>query len=224
MPRADRSATADGVDAVSFDLFGTLIEVRPPANPADAVAAALRERDVSVPDDWQRRYETTRIETEPGEELSLYDHVAAALGAETDSGGRTATPSTVEAAVDAAFDPAVETVSGAEEVVRAVGERVPMAILSNSSVPGLAERAVERSALRIADFDAVVTSVDCGWRKPDPRAFETVADALDVAVDGLLHVGDDPETDGGIAAAGGRFVSVQEIPLETVPAMLEVDP
>ncbi|MFB6131804.1 MAG: HAD family hydrolase, partial [Halanaeroarchaeum sp.] len=73
-------------------------------------------------------------------------------------------------------------------------------------------------------FDAVVASVDCGWRKPDARAFESVAASLDTAVSELMHVGDDPETDGGVAAAGGRFHSVQEAPLESVPAALEDSP
>lgn len=216
----DRPATDDVVRAVSFDLFGTLVEVRPPANPAEAVATALRERDVAVPDDWQTRYESSHLETAPGVERSLYDHVEAALVDGTDRGEQHVSRHAIEAAVDATFDPDVETVSGAEAVVRTVGKRVPVAVLSNSSVPGLVERAIDRSALALDDFDAVVASVDCGWRKPDSRAFETVADALGVDVDELLHVGDDPETDGGITAAGGEFVSVQETSLESIPAMV----
>ncbi|UWG46797.1 HAD superfamily hydrolase [Halanaeroarchaeum sp. HSR-CO] len=224
MPRADRTTGADPIRAVSFDLFGTLVAATPPTNPADAVATALRERDVSVPDDWRTRYETAYGRSEPGAERSLYDHVESALAADAPNGKQAVSRRTIESAVDAAFDPTVETVSGAESVVRAVGDRFPIAILSNSSVPGLAARAIERSGLRSADFDAVVTSVDCGWRKPDPRAFETVAGALDVSVDQLAHVGDDPETDGAIAAAGGRYVSVQQESLESVVALLGVEP
>ncbi|MGM0399045.1 MAG: HAD family hydrolase [Halobacteriota archaeon] len=224
MPRADRSTADDPVRAVSFDLFGTLVAVTPPTNPAEAVATALRERDVLVPADWRTRYETAHSQSEPGAERSLYDHVESALAAGAPDGTRTVPRRTIESAVDAAFDPAVETVPGAESVVRAVGDRFPIAILSNSSVPGLAARAIERSGLRSADFDAVVTSVDCGWRKPDPRAFETVAGALDVSVDQLAHVGDDPETDGAIAAAGGQYVAVQQESLESVLAVLGVEP
>ncbi|MFB6132297.1 MAG: HAD family hydrolase [Halanaeroarchaeum sp.] len=207
--------------AVSFDLFGTLVEVRPPANPADAVAAALRERGIPVPTDWQTSYESPQVDAGPGVEYSLYDHVEAAL---PDGAEEAVRRSTVEAAVDEAFDPGVETVRGAARVVRRVGEQVPVAVLSNSSLPGLVARTVERSALAREDLDAIVTSVDCGWRKPHSRAFEAVAASLEVGVSGLVHVGDDPETDGGVVAAGGRFVSVQRTPLESVPTALDVVP
>lgn len=221
MPPVDRPGADVPDHAVSFDLFDTLVAVRPPANPAAAVATALRDRNVAVPTDWQTRYATPQVDAEPGVEPSLYDHVEAALA---DGSGAAVHRRTVEAAVDEAFDPTVATVPGAEHVVRQIGERAPVGILSNSSLPGLVERTIERSTLSRGAFDAIVTSVDCGWRKPHPRAFEAVATSLETAVPDLIHVGDDPETDGGIADAGGHFVSVQEIPLESVPTALDVIP
>lgn len=221
MPTVDRSGADVPDHAVSFDLFGTLVAVRPPANPAAAVAAALRDWNVAVPTDWQTRYATSQVDADPGVEPSLYDHVETAL---VDGSGAAVDRRTVEAAVDEAFDPTVSTVPGAEHVVRQIGERAPVAILSNSSLPGLVERTIERSTLSCDAFDAIVTSVDCGWRKPHFRAFDAAATALDTAVFRLIHVGDDPETDGGIADAGGHFVSVQETPLASVPAALDVIP
>lgn len=220
---ADRHRSANRpVGAVSFDLFGTLVDVDRPAAPADAVATALRDRGVAVPPDWRDRYRTPQVTAEPGAEVSLYEHVRDALrptegSPDRDVPGR----ETVEAAVDDAFDPAVETRPDAARVVREVGEERPVAILSNSAVPGLVERAIERSRLAPGDFDAIVASVDCGWRKPDTRSFEVVAAALDVAVDGLLHVGDDPATDGGITDAGGTFVFVDDVELARVPGIVE---
>jgi len=213
------------VRAVSFDLFGTLVEATRPTDPAAAVAAALTERGVAVPDDWPRRYASAHVETEPGAEVSLYDHVAIALRAETAADdGQSAARTVVKAAVDEAFEPTVETRPDARAVVQTVAERWPVALFSNVAVPGLAERAIGRSALAADDFDAIRTSVGTGWRKPDPRSFETVADALDVAVDDLLHVGDDPATDGGITAAGGWFLAVDDGDLERVLDSLEVKP
>lgn len=225
MTPPDRSATEPAVRAVSFDLFGTLVERRSTSDPAEAVAEALRDRGVSVPADWRDRYGTVQFETEPGAERSLYDHVEAALGEGSEADGVTEIPrQTIESAVDAAFEPSVETVENAVPVVRAVGERVPVGVLSNSSVPGLAERAIARSALSLDDFDAIVTSVDCGWRKPDPRAFEAVAESLEVDGETLLHVGDDSEADGGIEAVGGYFVSVNETSLDSISERLGGDP
>ncbi|MFB6255324.1 MAG: HAD family hydrolase, partial [Haloplanus sp.] len=69
-------------------------------------------------------------------------------------------------------------------------------------------------------FDAVVASVDCGWRKPHDRAFEAVARELDVRPTELVHVGDDARTDGGAERAGGRTILTSETPLSAVPDRL----
>jgi len=70
----------------------------------------------------------------------------------------------------------------------------------------------------------VVTGVSSGWQKPDPRIFETVARRLDVPVADLVHVGTDPGTDGGVAAAGGRFVDARDTPLSALAADQGVAP
>jgi FMN phosphatase YigB (HAD superfamily) len=224
MPDRHRSTTQP-VRAVSFDLFGTLVKVTRPDDPAAAVATALRDWGVAVPADWQTRYRTPQVATEPGVEVSLYDHVYEALQPAADAEHRpTPDRSTVEAAVDDAFDPTVETRANASRVVREIGDRLPVLVLSNSAIPGLVDLAIERSILDRKDFDAVVSSVDCGWRKPDAKAFETVANAVDVSVDHLLHVGDDPATDGGIADVGGTFVAIGDVELGQVPTIVVGQP
>ena len=62
-------------------------------------------------------------------------------------------------------------------------------------------------------------AVDCvgtGWRNPDPRIFETVADPV--------HVCTAPETDGAVEAAGARFLDASGRPLAAVAADREVAP
>ena len=208
--------------AVSFDLFGTLVEVDRSEEPADAIAVELRECGVSVPDDWDRAYREEHVEAPAGAEVPLPAHVSAALA----SRGVQAPANAARRAVVAAFDPEVRTRDGAVEAVAAAREFGPVGILSNCSVPQLARRALIRSDVDPDRFDAVVTSVACGWRKPSARAFETCADRLDAPISELVHVGDDPRTDGGSADdgltdAGGRAVLLSDVPLAEFPDWLE---
>lgn len=205
--------------AVSFDLFGTLVSVDCSDEPAAVIARELRERGVSVPPDFPDAYREKHIDAPEGAEVPLPAHVAAALS----SRGVEAPNNAARRAVVAAFDPEVRRRDGALEAIEAAAERGPVGLCSNCSVPELVGRTLIRADLR-GSFDAVVTSVGCGWRKPDPRAFETLAGTLGVETDSIVHVGDDPATDGGIQAAGGRFIDINETSLSNLTATLESDP
>ena len=202
--------------AVSFDLFGTLVVAETPDDPAAAVAEALRERGVSVPPDFGEAYREVHVDAPAGAEVPLPAHVAAALS----SRGVDAPNNAARRAVVAAFDPTVSRREGARSAIEAAAERGPVGLCSNCSVPELVGRTLVRAELRGA-FDAVVSSVGCGWRKPDPRAFEAVAGRLGVGTESLVHVGDDPEADGGIEAEGGRFLDVGEVGLPGIDSRLE---
>ncbi|SIS03919.1 HAD family hydrolase [Natronorubrum thiooxidans] len=201
---------------VSFDLFDTLVTADRPTDPAAAVATELEKRDVDVPDDWSDAYTELHIDAPEGAEVPLPAHVSRALSSRDVSYERNA----ARRAVVSAFDPEVETRSGAVEAVEAAREHGPVAICSNCSVPELVGRTLVRSAFDRDDFDAIVTSVGCGWRKPAPQIFELTAAELDVATADLVHVGDDPQTDGGIEAVGGTALLLADHPLESIPARL----
>ncbi|MFC5278837.1 HAD family hydrolase [Halorubrum rubrum] len=205
--------------AVTFDLFGTLVDVEYPTDPAEVVARELESRDVAVPDDWHVAYGERHADAPEGAEVPLPAHVAAAL----DSRGVAAPDNVVRHAVVAAFDPDVTRREDALEAVRAAAEGGPVGICSNCAVPELVPRTLIRAGLR-GEFDAVTTSVGCGWRKPHPKAFEAAAEALGVVPSALVHVGDDPATDGGIVDVGGRFLDVTEIPLDAIGGELEAEP
>lgn len=203
--------------AVAFDLFGTLVTVDRPSDPAAAVGRELRARGTDLPADWESLYKEAHVDAPPTAEVPLPAHVSAALAA----GGVSASDNAARRAVVAAFDPDVETRPGAVAAVHAARERGPVGLLSNCAVPELVGRTLVRSELSRDEFDAVVTSVACGWRKPDRRAFEAVARRLGVPVNDLVQVGDDPATDGGISDAGGRYLNTDDVPLSELPGVLD---
>jgi HAD superfamily hydrolase (TIGR01549 family) len=206
--------------AVSFDLFDTLVSVPRPEDTPGAIADELRARDVSVPSDWDDagREAAVDIDAADGEEVPITVYVARALAS------REVHPEKelIDEAVLAAFDRPVETRRGAVEAVAAAGSHGPVGLLSNCSVPGLVERTIDQSAIEYSRFDAVISSVDLGWRKPHERAFRAIATNLDVSLNELVHVGDDPEDDGGANEVGATAVLVGGVPLAEFPAYLEV--
>lgn len=202
--------------AVTFDLFGTLVDAAYPDAPGAAVADALREYGVAVPDDWDDAYREVHIDAPEGAEVPLPAHVAAVLR----SRGVDSPDNAARRAVVSAFDPEVTTRPGAVEAVEAARDAGPVGILSNCSVPELVARTLIRSDLDRRGFDSITTSVACGWRKPHPEAFETVARNLGVEPSALVHVGDDPAADGGIAGVGGRFVNLETTTLDALAERL----
>jgi FMN phosphatase YigB (HAD superfamily) len=203
--------------AVTFDLFGTLVSVDRPDDPAAAIAEELSARGVAVPTDWATVYRQRHIDAPAGAEVPLPAHVAAALRSRDVQAPNNA----ARRAVVAAFDPAVRTRDGAVRAVAAARDAVSVGLVSNCSVPELVGRTLARADLSRSTFDAIVTSVGCGWRKPHKQVFTTAADVLDTAPDRIVHVGDDPATDGGIEAVDGQFVDVSEVPLTTVATRLD---
>lgn len=199
----DRAAALARADAVTFDCFGTLLTADRPADPAAAVGRALADRGVTLPDDWTDVYGQHHLEPAPGEAFALDRHVRAALAARDVS----CSPATARAAVLAAFDRPVERCAGAGALLADLRDR-PVGVVSNCAVPGLVPRVLAETGL--ADqVDAVVTSVATGWRKPDDRPFRRAADRLDVALDSLVHVGDDAEADGGADRAGATAIVIE---------------
>lgn len=201
---------------VTFDLYGTLVTASRPDEPWAAVASALSARDVTISSDWEAAYRSSHHDDGPLCERSLVSHTRAALA----SRGVETAEAVVHEALLEAFDGPIELRDGAVTALEAAAEYGSVGLLSNCSLPGLVDATIERASFPIA-FDAVTTSVGCGWRKPHDRAFEAAAEALGVDTQGLVHVGDDPRTDGGGRTAGVSVVITEETPLQDLPAWLE---
>lgn len=188
-----------------------------PADPAAAVASELEARGVSVPEDWEVAYGEHHVPGPEHVEVPLPAHVGRALASREVSWDGNA----VRRAVVAAFDPDVETRSGAVEAVETARERGPVAVCSNCAVPELVSKTLLRSEIDRSAFDAIVTSAGCGWRKPATEIFAATADALAVDPATLIHVGDDPDADGGVAAVGGTAIILADTPLSALPDRLD---
>jgi putative hydrolase of the HAD superfamily len=103
----------------------------------------------------------------------------------------------------------------ADEVLGALRERgVAVGVVSNI---GWDLRPVFREHRLDPYVGAYVLSYEHGIQKPDPRLFATACDALGVAPEDTLMVGDDRRADGGAAALGCGVHFVDHLPVPDRP-------
>lgn len=99
-------------------------------------------------------------------------------------------------------------IDGVHAVLDALHGRVPLAIVSDTiNTPASGLRDILRQHKLLHYFDHCAFSDEVGASKPAAAGFEAVAHALQVPLDGIVHVGDRQETDvDGIQRVGGRAV------------------
>lgn len=93
-------------------------------------------------------------------------------------------------------------------------QHVPVAVVSNI---GWDLRPVFRAHGLAPYVQEYLLSFEHGVQKPDPRLFRAACDALDLAPEDVLMVGDDRRADGGAAALGCAFHPVDPLPVEQRP-------
>ncbi len=205
--------SASGVDAVLFDLYGTLVDiVLDESSPSfwEAVATQLESSRVEVlPRQLQVRYlELCQAEVSRGGQRHLLDRVfrQLLLGAE-----RPSSRSDVErlaAFFRASSTRVFEVKPYAEPILAAIrrsGCRI--GLISNTEAV-LTRFDLHRSGLSSC-FDAIVLSSDVGVVKPDPRIFSWGLGRLRVAPSRAVFVGNDVSADiAGAQQAGLRAVFV----------------
>ena len=112
-------------------------------------------------------------------------------------------PATVAASYRDAINADLEPVAGAESLLADLGERYKLGLLTDG--PKRAQYS-KLDELGWRDrFDAVVVTGELPAGKPDRRTFETVLDALGVAPESAVFVGDNPQADIEGAAAVGLY-------------------
>jgi len=210
------SSSAAGIDAVTIDAFGTLVELE---NPVGRLRAALAERGVeqderSVAAAFASEVEYYLIHKGEGRDaatlVDLRKRCAGVFlaGVAPELGAEEFAPAFVGALV---FRP-LEGVVGALRRLRRAG--LELACVTNWDI-GIGEQ-LEKAGL--APFlSAVVSSAETGAEKPDPRVFAEALSRLGVQAGRAVHTGDDEADQAGALAAEVGF---EPPPLATLPERL----
>jgi HAD superfamily hydrolase (TIGR01493 family) len=209
------------VRAIVFDLFDTLVDLlwenlptqehhgaRLPSSVANLFEAVSSRSDVSFEDFTQALVEGARGFAEShfkqDREVSTllrFEDLARRLRVDDPE-----LPGLLTAVHMGALRAQVRVLPHHPEVLATLRERVTLGLCSNFSHSDTALGVLEDASLRSA-FDALVVSDAVGIRKPRREIFDAVLDALDVAPEEVLHVGDSLRADvGGASPLGIRTV------------------
>ncbi|MFN2432377.1 MAG: HAD-IA family hydrolase [Gemmatimonadota bacterium] len=226
------------VEAILFDVTGTLIEVR--GGVGELYAAAARAHGIDLDANAARRSFETALAAAPPLAFAAGPgptREAAERGWWRDVVARVVAGARRPAAADPpdqvlddlladlwrrfASAGAWRVRDGAAGVLRSLRRRgYRLAVLSNfdSRLPPLL------AELELADaFEAVFTSSDLGAAKPDAEAFRRALAHLDVPAAAAAHVGDSPEADARGAAAAGLLPVLLRVRLPSGVDGLSVD-
>lgn len=164
------------MDALCFDLFGTLCHTSVVREAfASAVADAAEDPD-ELYEEWQDvRSEFVARTTAMGTSATFREIAEQSLEYTLDRRGVDLPPGEREAVVDAyaRLDP----YDGVDETLGALAESFELAVLSNGDAGLLREIVANAGIAR--HFDRVISAGDSGVFKPGPAAYEHAADTLD---------------------------------------------
>ncbi|MCC6224333.1 MAG: HAD-IA family hydrolase [Thermoleophilia bacterium] len=208
--------SADALDAVTIDAFGTLVVLEDPTERLRLELAACGiERDAATVGRAFRAeaayYRPRSLSGRDAESLARLRRECvgvflAAAGADLDAGEFV--PSFLGSIVFSLAEGAREAL----DALRAAG--LSLACVANWDI-SLHDH-LERLGVA-GRFDAVLASAEVGAEKPDPRIFARALAQLSVAPGRALHIGDEEVDRAGAAAAGLAF---EPVPLATLPGRL----
>jgi putative hydrolase of the HAD superfamily len=198
------------IDAVTLDLYGTLLTLR---DPVPKLIETLHGQGVdrspeSVTAAFEAEFAYYGPRSHEGrDEQSVADLNRRCAQVFVDALGAGLDPTEFAPLYVAALE--FEVVPDALESLRALRSRgLELAAVTNWDVT-VHGRLTDLGLAPL--FSHVVTSAEVGARKPDPAPFRRALDLLHVAPARALHIGDDDADREGAAAAGMRFASA---PLE----------
>jgi putative hydrolase of the HAD superfamily len=214
-----------------FDFFGTLVDYSPERCDREypRTRAALNELGIVLSAD--ELAETWEENWYPFEERSQLDHrefsmmevgavfLRTLLGREPD-------PATTRALMDtyiSEWDAGVAHLDGLGDWLSELARDYRLAIVSNVHEAYLVPSHLEKMGLENR-FDAVILSVEVGWRKPHPEIYATALKTLGAQADQAVFVGDTHAADYvGPERVGIRSFLIDPHDLAGVPAARRLD-
>jgi putative hydrolase of the HAD superfamily len=185
------------VTHVLFDFFGTLVEYSPSRTEQgySAVHALVQGMGVDLGyeqflDEWTA--ESAGFDQRSAADDSEFSMAEVATAFLSRVLARAPTSAEVDELVDTylrEWNTAVIYPASVPKIVEALAERFGLAVVSNTHQPGLVTD--QLAAMGIADrFEAVITSVELGRRKPHPIIYAEALTRLGITAANAVFVGD----------------------------------
>lgn len=179
---------------ILFDFFGTLVQFGGPAEYPRTLRYLAGLGLEYQPEEMMRRWdgawqpfeERCRVDHR---EFSMIDVGTAFLSGEL---GRAPTQSEVDGLIDvyiAEWNNTVVHLDGMRDWIEALAARYRLGIVSNTHEAQLVPAHLEKMGIA-QHFDAVVLSVELGWRKPHPEIYATALTRLGAEARHAVFVGD----------------------------------
>ena len=215
------------ITAIGFDLFNTLITLKPAALSAamDSMILSLRGNGFPIENAlFIHAYEQATLRyieesRKDGKETHNRYWISAAL----DTLGFPILPndSRIDMAVDAYFSDffhGCHLVPGTKEMLDELKPKYRLGLLTNFTHPPAVRKIIDNLDLG-RFFEGVLISGELGYRKPHPLVFRRLTDLLGAKKHQIIYVGDDPEPDilgalkAGLQPVWTTCVQDQKIPV-----------
>ena len=191
------------ITAIGFDLFNTLIILKPDTldSAVDSMLRSLRNDGLPLKDDpFIKAYEQATLwfieeSRKDGKETHNRYWISKAL----DVLGHPILPNDpiIDRAVDVYFSHffhGCRLIPGTKDMLEFLKPKYRLGLLTNFTHPPAVQKIIDELGLR-PFFKGVLISGDIGYRKPHPLVFRRLIDLLEAKEHQILYVGDDPEPD-----------------------------
>lgn len=209
-----------------FDFFGTLVDYDPSrtAQGYGRTHALLAEIGVEIGYvDFLMRWDTVsaRFDAASDEDDHEFSMIELATAFLREALGRSPIPADAEALVATYLDEwnqGVRQIDGIPTLLRSLGGDHRLAIVTNTHDPRLVPQHLARMGITDC-FDAVITSVEVGWRKPHHRIYQATLDRLRVDPAECTFIGDTRGADYiGPRSMGMRALLIDPHHQQAIPA------
>ncbi|TMR90198.1 HAD family hydrolase [Nonomuraea basaltis] len=187
---------------ILFDFFGTLVEYSPSRTEQGYASshALLRRLGATLTyeeflDVWSGvSAEFDRLSDEDHHEFSMIDVGTAFLAQVLPRKPSLAEVEEFTSQYVSEWNSGVRYLPGLAGLIEELSADYRLAVVTNTHQPNLVPDHLAAMGL-LSSFDAVITSVEVGWRKPHPKIFAGALDTLGVRASSAVFVGDTYEPD-----------------------------